>query len=346
VRRCLDLVAIGTIADVAPLVGDNRALVRAGMRVLNTSPRPGFVALAAAAERDFSSFREAEEIAFQLAPRLNAPGRVGHPDDSLALLLETDVTRARALAASIEQAQRDRRGVQEAMLVEAHADIEAAAWETSPGIVVARQGWHPGVVGIAAGRIASTYTRPTIVIGLEGEHGRGSVRGPSGFPLYDALCRCSDVLTGFGGHQAAAGVHVRADRVDALRAAFADACTALGVERYGGDGAVADVRLDGRDSPGRVADELARLEPCGEGNRAPLVRVRGARVTDARSPKGHLRLGLSFEGHVLGAFAFELGPLAEIVAGQTIDVVGRLRRDTFRGGDAVDLRIERIGRSG
>lgn len=344
VRRYLDLVAIGTIADVAPLVGDNRALVRAGMRVLRDAPRPGIAALALSAERTFS-YREAEDISFQLAPRLNAPGRIGNPDDSLALLLETDGERARSLAATIEQAQRERRSVQDVMLGEALAEIEASAWGDAPGIVVARQGWHPGVVGIAAGRIASTYERPTIVIGLEGEHGRGSVRGPSGFPLYDALCQCRDVLVGFGGHQAAAGVHVRADRIEALRGAFADACEALGAARYGGQGASADARLDPRDAPERVADELARLEPCGEGNRAPLILLRGARVTDVRTPKGHLSLGLSFEGRTMRAFGFSLAPLADVLTGQTIDLVGRLRRDTFRGGDAVDVRIERIGRA-
>ncbi|KYF66234.1 single-stranded-DNA-specific exonuclease RecJ [Sorangium cellulosum] len=340
-RPYLDLVAIGTVADVAPLTGDNRALVRAGLGVLQTGPRPGLRALAALANLDLGRGASAEDVAFRIAPRLNAPGRLGDPDISLELLLTQDSVTASALAATVEQAQMKRRAIQDEMLAAALAEIERAGFERDPAIVVARQGFHPGVVGIVAGRLTARFGKPTIVIALEGAKGRGSVRGPSGARLHDALVRCSAELVGFGGHQAAAGVEVRADRVEALRAAWCDAFRALDLPAGAGL-ATAHARLDDRDDPAAVARDLERLEPCGEGNRAAHVLVAGAAVRSARNLKGHLKLELTVARREIACFGFEQGELASRLAGGRVDVVGRLRRDAWRGGDAVEIRIEHI----
>jgi single-stranded-DNA-specific exonuclease len=342
-RPYLDLVAIGTIADVAPLDGDNRALVRAGLAVLGglSRVRPGLRALAENAKIELGPGLRAEDVAFRIAPRLNAPGRLGDPDLSLELLLEQNPVTAAGIAASVEQLAARRRALQDEMLAEAFAEIEERGYASLPGIVVARPGWHPGIVGIAAGRIASRYGRPTIVVALEGEKGRGSVRGPAGSRLHDALTRCRHALAGFGGHQAAAGVEVRADRVDALRDAWCDAYADAPPGTAEGDGQ-ADVRLDDRDDQSVVVRDLHRLEPCGEANRAPRVLLPGARVLSARNLKGHLRVELSWGRGALGGFGFELGERAEGLAGTCADVVGQLRADTWRGGDAVELRVERI----
>ncbi|WP_437283805.1 single-stranded-DNA-specific exonuclease RecJ [Sorangium sp. So ce406] len=340
-RPYLDLVAIGTVADVAPLTGDNRALVRAGLGVLQTGPRPGLRALAALANLDLGRGASAEDVAFRIAPRLNAPGRLGDPDISLELLLAQDSVTASALAATVEQAQMKRRAIQDEMLTSALAEIERAGFDRDPAIVIARQGFHPGVVGIVAGRLTARFGKPTIVIALEGVKGRGSVRGPSGARLHDALVRCSAELVGFGGHQAAAGVEVRADRVEALRAAWCDAFRELDLPGAVGL-ATAHARLDDRDDPAAVARDLERLEPCGEGNRAAHVLVAGAAVRSARNLKGHLKLELTVARREIACFGFELGELASRLAGGRVDVVGRLRRDAWRGGDAVEIRIEHI----
>lgn len=342
-RPFLDLVAIGTVADVAPLTGDNRALVRAGLGVLQAGARPGLRALAALASLDLGKGVSAEDIAFRLAPRLNAPGRLGAPDVSLELLLEQDSVTASGLAATVEQAQMKRRAIQDEMLTEALAEIERAGFERDPAIVIARQGWHPGVVGIVAGRVASRFGKPTIVVALEGAKGRGSVRGPAGARLYDALTRCSGELAGFGGHQAAAGVEVRAERIDALRAAWCDAWREQGLPT-GAAIAIADVRLDDRDDPAAVVRDFERLEPCGEGNRPAHVLLSGATIRTAKNLKGHLKLELGFARREIACFGFELGALARALtdAGGRVDVVGRLRRDAWRGGDAVELRIEHV----
>ncbi|HTJ82460.1 MAG TPA: single-stranded-DNA-specific exonuclease RecJ [Polyangiaceae bacterium] len=337
-RPLLDLVAIGTIADVAPLVGDNRALVRAGLRVLSTGSRVGLRALADLARLDMSHGVTSEDVAFRIAPRLNAPGRLADPDPSLALLLERDPTTAQGIAASIEQIQLQRRALQATMVDEALADL--GAMPRGFGVVLARQGWHPGVVGIVAGKVAEQTGEPTIVIGLEGESGRGSVRGPRGFPLYDALTRCDAALVGFGGHQAAAGVHVRADRVEHLRAAWADACATLASGRTFDTGGEPTARLDPDDDPVVVQRDLERFEPYGEGNPAPTLLVEGAVIRAARNIKGHLKLDLDLRGRSASAIAFSMGEAAATAPGRTVSIVGVLRKNTFQGG--VELQVSRF----
>lgn len=348
-RPFLDLVAIGTVADVAPLTGDNRVLVKAGLQVIASGARPGLRALAYNAKIDLPKGATAEDIAYRIAPRLNATGRLGDPDLSLELLLEMNPVKATGLAATMEQISLKRRAVQELMLTEAFDEIERCGYAGAPGIVLAREGWHPGVVGIVAGRIASRFKRPTIIASIEGVSGRGSVRGPAGSLLHDALGRCKGELVGFGGHQGAAGVEVRADRVDALRDLWCQVFTerAAGRAAVDADELLADIRLDDRDDLCAAADDFTRLEPCGEGNRAPLLLVRRARLLSARNLKGHLKVEIAWARRAtVGGFAFELGPLAAALATAShVDVLGRLRRDAWRGGDAVELKIERIAAS-
>ncbi|NUP05861.1 MAG: single-stranded-DNA-specific exonuclease RecJ [Polyangiaceae bacterium] len=336
-RPMLDLVAIGTVADVAPLVGDNRALVRAGLRVLGAGVRPGIRALADLARIDLSRGMTSEDIGFRIAPRLNAPGRLGHPDESLELLLTRDHDIAAGLAASIEQTQLQRRQVQAQMLEEALADIEEMRLDALAGVVVARQGWHPGVVGIVAGKLAETLGKPTIVIGLEGASGRGSVRGPTGFPLYDALTDCRADLAGYGGHQAAAGVHVRSDRIDALRASWHATC-AVRSRGLGGTGCESTARLDPRDPLARVLDDFDRFEPFGEANPMPLLYLPEVEVIAAKNLKGHLKLDLAHGRAPLTGIYFSMGECAPAVAGKTFTMIGALRRNTFQGGAELQVR--------
>ncbi|MFO0762981.1 MAG: single-stranded-DNA-specific exonuclease RecJ [Byssovorax sp.] len=350
-RAFLDLVAIGTVADVAPLDGDNRILVRAGLGVLGGGARPGLRALGQNAKLDASRGMTAEDIAFKIAPRLNATGRLADPDLSLSLLLERDPATAARLAAEVEEVSTRRRLIQEKMVADALAEIERCGYADAPAIVLGRQGWHPGVVGIVAGRITERFRKPTIVVALEGETGRGSVRGPSGSRLHDALSRCRAALVGFGGHQAAAGVEVRADRLDALRDLWCEAFTdPEGASAQGSPsippGVEADVRLDDRDDPVAVVADLDRLEPCGEKNRAPLLLLRDVPITSARDLKGHLKIEVRQKSRAIAGFGFELGAKASSLAGRRADVIGRLRRDSYRGGDAVEIKIERVAPRG
>jgi single-stranded-DNA-specific exonuclease len=340
-RAWLDLVALGTIADVAPLDGDNRALVRAGLASLSRATRPGLRALAEIANPSLAPVT-GEDVAFRFAPRINAPGRLRKADLALALLLSTDAHEARGIAAEIDQVCDERKRIDRAMVAEAEEMLADPALAALPVIVLGRESWHPGVVGIAAGRLASKYGKPTIVVGfLAGERdGRGSVRGPAGFPLYSALSRCKDALLGFGGHEAAAGVHVDGTRVDALRDRFAEACVALGLGEPRPCVPTADAVLDEEDDPARVLQDLARFEPCGHANPAPLVELPRARVASTRVMKErHLAIEARHGRASLRAFGYDLADRAPAV-GSFVRLVGRLRRDDFRGNGAVELRVE------
>ncbi len=338
-RPMLDLVALGTIADVAPLVGDNRALVRAGLARLATQPRPGLEALGAKAGMPAGAGIAGEDVAFRFAPRLNAPGRLGSPDLTLELLLERDLTRARALAARIEEACDARKAIERSVTERAIAQVLASGQQAAPAIVVGDEDWHFGVVGIVAARLVDRFGVPAIVVSFDGASGRGSARGPSGARLHDALTASRDALVGFGGHQAAAGVHLRRDQLGDLRDAFAAAVAALPATRAAAMGAAFDAVLHPDDDPAAVIVDFERLEPCGEGNPTPVVALTGAEVLDVRVMKQeHLRLRLRHERRVIEAFGFGLAAQAPAL-GRRIDARAGLRRDHYRGRGAVELKL-------
>jgi single-stranded-DNA-specific exonuclease len=341
-KSYLDLVAIGTIADVAPLDGDNRALVRAGLSALALGQRPGIRALLECAKIDGQALLGSEDVSFRLAPRLNAPGRLGSPDPALELLMATDMDRARALAAELEQASQQRRAIQDRMLAEAHDEITRDGYAEEPAIVLGREGWNHGIVGIVAGRLADRYARPVVVVGFERGRGRGSVRGPAGARLHDALSLASSTLVRFGGHQAAAGLELELEKLGVFREAFAAAVAGAPVQSSDQPVAADTVWLAAGDTPERVLTELHLLEPCGAGNPSPELLLE-ARVISAREVSGgHLKLELELAGgRRVGAFGIELGPRAAGLSGSIV-VQGRLRRDTYRGGDAVELKLSQI----
>jgi single-stranded-DNA-specific exonuclease len=344
-KALLDLVAIGTVADVAPLVDDNRALVRAGLSVLGEARRPGLRALFDLCGIAPGAPLTADDIAFRVAPRLNAPGRLGSPDAALALLVERNRERAEVLAAAIESATLERRALQDRMLDEALTEIREERYDERSAIVLGREGWGTGIVGIVAGRLADRFARPVVVIGFENGHGRGSVRGPRGSRLYDALERASSLLVRFGGHQAAAGLEVELAKLGELREAFEAAVsaqtTAVDAEASVSVPGSEVLRLVVGDSPVRVLEDFALLEPCGEGNPYPEVELEAQVLVAREVTGGHLKLELDVLGTRLGAFGVGMGARATGL-GKTVLVAGRLRRDTFRGGDAVELKITRL----
>lgn len=347
-RRWLDLVAIGTIADVAPLDGDNRALVRAGLTRLSQAERPGIRALFEQAGMDVTSGLSARDVAFRIAPRLNAPGRLGSPALALELLIADDLEHARALAVDVESRTTERKLAQAAMFDEAVALVEAAGPHGRPAIVVGRQGWNHGIVGVVAGRLAEKYERPVIVVGFDGPRGIGSVRGPEGARLHDAVSRCAPHLVRFGGHQAAAGLEVTSDELENLRHAFERACREQGEEvgasqagASRGAGRPEPHPFVGSDSPEELLRDLRRLEPCGQGNPAPSF-LFDAEVLAARAVKGgHLKLEIALPSGRLTGFGPELGERAAELGGR-VRLVGNLRPDTWRGGAAAEIEVSAI----
>jgi single-stranded-DNA-specific exonuclease len=341
VRYWLDLVAIGTIADVAPLDGDNRSLVRAGLEAIRKAERPGMKALLALAKIKGESPLTARDVSFRIAPHINAPGRLGAADLALELLLAKDAAEAERIAQQIEQISTQRRSLSDEMVTQACEEIERRGLAAQPAIVVGRPGWNHGVVGIVAARLTELYERPVIVVGFEGDVGRGSVRGPRGSRLHDALCRVSDVLVRFGGHQAAAGCELKLANLDLLQQRFAEAVD--------GQGPVAKIEpgenllaLDGDDEPQRVLADLDRLEPCGMDNPRPRLLVE-ARVDAARELKGsHLKLYLTLPSkRVLECFGPNLGQYASTLTGN-VALEGDLRHNTYPGSPPAELLIEKV----
>ncbi|MFK7988752.1 MAG: single-stranded-DNA-specific exonuclease RecJ [Sandaracinaceae bacterium] len=340
-RSWLDLVALGTVADVAPLDGDNRRLTRAGLAMLShPNARPGVVALREVANIRPGTPLGGVDIAFRLAPRLNAAGRLGDPQLTVDLLSARTLPEARATAARIEQINQERKSIQERITEEAVQQVIDVYGEmVDGGIVVAAEGWHRGVVGIVAARLVDRFDAPSVVIAVDDGVGHGSCRTPDGFSIYDAVAACRSHLDKFGGHAAAAGLSLAASKLDSFRAQFDDQCRAMRAALPPLDASPwVDVCIGG-DFPLPSARELAMLEPVGEANPEPCFLLQDATVESLKVVgQGHLKLGLRAGGARLSAFGWDLGGLAEHI-GDRVSLFGSLRPDTWRGGDAIEMRI-------
>lgn len=286
----MDLVALATVADVVPLRGENRRLVREGLAALRRTRKPGLRALMAVAALEPGDTDESA-IGFRLCPRLNAAGRLGSAEAALELVLTEDDTRAAEVADELDILNRERRDTETRILFEAEA--ARAEQAEAPAYVLAGEGWHPGVIGIVASRMVERYHRPCVVIGLDGESGRGSGRSISAFDLHAGLAACSGELRRFGGHRVAAGLEIDRARVDEFRRCFVEHAAAM----LSPSDLVPEERVDAvvpGDAVGtRLAEELERLRPFGQGNPTPTLLVPAARVTDVR-PMGQERQHASF----------------------------------------------------
>ncbi len=304
----LDLVALATVADVVPLVGENRALVRRGLAEIRRARRPGIRALLEASRCEPERLDEGD-LAFRLAPRINAAGRLYRADAGVELFLTEEMGRAAAIAEELGRANSERRATER----EVDAAAEAARRELperlrgARGLVVAGEGWHPGVVGIVASRLVERHHRPVVVISLdENGEGRGSGRSISGFDLLAALEACAEHLEGFGGHRAAAGLTIRAEKVAAFQEAFAaHADAALSPSDLRRTERV-DAMVGGVGLGLELAEELRRLGPFGMGNPGVRLLVPSARITDVRTmgQGKHARFSLHSGSHRALGVAF------------------------------------------
>lgn len=337
----LDLVAIGTVADVVPLVGENRSLVRRGVESLRRAERPGIRALLEAAHRDPASL-SARDIAFVVGPRVNAAGRMDSADTALALLLTRDAAEARRLADEIEGLNTERRAATEKAVDRAEADI--AKRDASWFLVSASSDIGLGVAGLVAGRLAGARRRPVAVLNVDGDQARGSARSVPGFDLVGALDHVADRLVRFGGHAQAAGFTVRLDELDGVASAL-DAHAERELRHL-------DLRrvleIDAELPPARVQRSLLRdlavLEPHGEGNPSPLFVLRDVPVANLRTVgTNHLRFvveGGSATGSI-DAIAFgQASRMASI--GPRASMVCSLEDNTWRGQRTLELHVEDI----
>lgn len=335
----LDLVALATVADLVPLAGENRRLVRQGLAALAATDKPGLRALMAVSRADPSAL-DTGTLGFRLAPRINAAGRLRRADAGLELVLTQDPARAKAIAAELDAVNAERRAVEQRILWEAESQVEELA-ATHPrfGYVLWSEDWHPGVVGIVASRIVERHHRPAVLVALEGESGGGSGRSIPGFDLLGALDAGAGHLRRYGGHRAAAGLTIDVAQLDAFRAAFEAHAEAVltpdllePVERV-------DAVVSGHELGLGLAEELEALEPCGMGNPSPRLLVPGSRFDDVR-PMGegrHARFSVISGGVRARAVAFGCdGRVCDDTA-TPLDATFRLERNAWNG--AVEPRL-------
>ena len=341
VYNMLDLVALATIADVAPLRGENRVLAIYGLRLLNATKNVGLRAMIRAAGLDRKLITSGR-VGFILAPRLNAAGRVGSAMRGVELLLATDESIANPIARELEELNGQRQQLDREALDQARDMVRAMDLEQTYGIVLAAEGWHPGVIGIVASRIVEEFGRPTILIALEGNEGKGSGRSISPFDLHAGISRCRDLLLRFGGHRSAAGVTIARDRVPE----FVERFNQVARETLTPADLVPELRADLEVNLQDVTDGLEALlrhmEPCGIGNPSPVLIARGVRVAGPPKTVGKdgLRVLLHQNDTQLTALGWGMAARApELSVGATIDVAFRLERDEWNGESRLQARL-------
>jgi single-stranded-DNA-specific exonuclease len=337
----LDLVALATVADIAPLRGENRVFVRYGLRMLAETDNIGLRALIRAAGLEGKALT-AGRIGFILAPRLNAVGRLGHALRGVELLTSTSEAEANAIARELEEMNRHRQELDRETLARARVLVDRLDLDSTYGIVLAEEGWHPGVIGIVASRIVEEVARPTVLIALHAGEGKGSGRSISAFDLHAGLSECRDLLVRFGGHRAAAGVTIDAGRVDEFARRFNDVARA----RLTPADLIPEVRVDLEVSLAQATGELEALlrhfEPFGVGNAGPVLAARGVRLASPPRIVGGdgLRLRLAGDGVELDALGWGMAARApELAAGRTVDVAFRLERDEWNGESRLQARL-------
>ncbi len=339
-HHLLDFVALATIADVVPLLGENRILVRHGLRLLRRTRWAGLRALITSSGLRPHELR-AGQVGFVLAPRLNAAGRIGEAADGLRLLLTDDEAEAALLADRLGRMNQERQELDQRILDQAIELIEQDGnLERRSGIVLGGDGWHPGVVGIVASRVVERYGRPAFLVGFDGEIGKGSGRSISRFDLHRALEQCGDLLDRFGGHRMAAGLTIRRERFESFRERFESVAGAeLPPEELG-----PEQRIDLEVSLLELTEELERLcrhlEPCGMGNPAPVFGVRGVGFT-RRQVVGanHLRGLFEHQGGILPAIAFQQADRLSWLTDEPVDAAFKLEQNEYRGIPSLQARV-------
>lgn len=340
----LDLVALGTVADQMPLQGENRILVRAGLRALAVSRKPGIQALLTRVGAPEGDSVGTDHISFRLGPRLNSVGRMGSADSGVKLLMTSDPREAERLAGYLERRNAERRQADQRVYAEVEAQI-ASRFDPArdSAVVVWGDDWHPGVIGIVASRIVDATHRPTVVVSFDGDIGRGSGRSIGDFSLHSALEELSEHLERFGGHRMAAGLSIRRDRIEQFAEGLQEIASRELGDGAGQEGVQVDVELSIGAADRSLLTWLNRASPFGAGNPAPVFLVRAVELRETRSvgPEGvHLRCMLVDGEDSLEAIGFGLGARRpEVAAGDQFDVLFHFEENRWNGRTRLQARM-------
>ncbi|MDD2554707.1 MAG: single-stranded-DNA-specific exonuclease RecJ, partial [Desulfotomaculaceae bacterium] len=346
-RDYLDLVCLGTIADVVPIRGENRILVKHGLPALADSRWPGIQALieiCGLKNKDIGT----REVGCSLTPRLNAAGRIGAPELALDLLLTENYDEAFTLAGRLNQANLERQSIESAVLAEALDMLEREPEKKESCVIaLASPNWHAGVIGIVASRLVDRLYRPSLLISVEGEEGRGSARGITGFNMHKALAHCQEHLLGFGGHALAAGFTIKSTNIGD----FISTLEAYAREVTRGEKLRPVLEIDGLIRIGQLSealvDEINLLSPFGHANPDPLLSCRGTKLLESRGvgkKAAHLKMRLGGDNTVLDGIGFNLGAYAEVLAaGETVDLAFVPDINEYNGRRSLQLNVKDLG---
>ena len=341
--KYLDIVCIGTISDIVPLVDENRVIAKLGLKLIKVTKNLGLKTLLSV-----TGYKKIDSsaISFGVAPRINACGRMGHERDALQLFLTENIVEATDISRKLNEYNKLRQETEKRIFEEVVSKIEQSEKDKSC-IVLADEKWHHGVIGIVASKVTEMYYKPSILICYEGEEGKGSGRSVAGFDLHEALNKCSTHIDRFGGHSMAIGITVNKQNFDEFKSDFEEYVNKTDIKEL-----VPIIRVDDtviiRNIDKEVVRELSKLEPFGEANKMPLFMCKNLKIDSIRALMDgkHLKLTLKDDNAVVEAIGFNMGHLVnEYLLGDKVDVVGNLELNTYNKKSSIQITIRDMRKS-
>lgn len=342
--KFLDVVCIGTISDIVPLVDENRVIAKLGLKLVEVTKSPGIRSLLnAAAYKEVNS----NTVSFGIAPRINACGRMGHERDALDLFLTENIVEANKITEKLNEYNKKRQDIEKRIFEEAIQIIESGNLKENNALVVGAEDWHHGVIGIVASKITELYFKPSILVCFEGDEAKGSGRSIPGFDLHAALCASSEYLEKYGGHEMAVGLSLKKDNFENFKEVFENIAKDANTEEI-----IPVIKIDKeinlKDITLESVKSLKLLEPFGESNKTPIFIYRNLRIDSIRalSEGKHLKLTLKDGNTIINAIGFNMGSYSEeYLIGDKIDVIGVLETNTFNGIESVQINMKDIRKS-
>lgn len=342
--KYLDIVCIGTISDIVPLVDENRAIAKLGLLLVRQTKNLGLQSLLIS-----SGYKNIDSttISFGVAPRINACGRMGHADEALNLFLSKDIYEVNELTKKLNEYNKIRQETEKNIYEDAVNQIEQNKLNEKNAIIVSGENWHHGVIGIVSSKITDLYFKPSILLCNEGEFSKGSGRSIPGFDLHQALMQCQDTIDRFGGHAMAIGITIKTDKFQEFAEEFENVAKEAKIDEI-----IPIINIDAKIELNEINKEMVEslklLEPYGEGNKMPIFAFRNLKIDSIRalSEGKHIKLTLRDNNNIINAIGFNLGKIAEDYRiGDKIDVVGTLEINSFNGVDSLQINIKDVMKS-
>lgn len=339
--KYLDLVCVGTISDIVPLIDENRVIAKLGLKLVEVTKNVGLKELI-----NISKYKKIDSstISFGIAPRINACGRMGHAEEALKLFLTSNIIEAQTITRKLEEYNQERQNIEKRIFKEAEEKLQLKEEAQRDSIVLASTNWHHGVIGIVASKLTELYYKPTILLSIEGEEAKGSGRSILGFDLHNALCQTSKYLKKYGGHEMAVGLTLKASDFENFKSEFEKL-----VEESNVSDIVPIINIDGqlnaKDIRKEIAKEIELLQPFGEANKMPIILFKNLKIDSIRalSEGKHLKLTLKNENQWVDAIGFNMGNLAEEYhIGDKVDVVGVLEINEFNNNEYIQINMKDI----